>query len=138
MPGMHWPAGERDISVERRPLHNLHDASVLHDKLNAMPALEPTVVNTSLCCVKVAQSSSMSAQLILRILMDTGASGNFVSPRVLQQLKLSSEPAAAKPRLADNSETGIIGKAKLTIRLQHCCWALFYDWLVPGLPWCLG
>ena len=50
---------------------------------------------------------------------NTGASAKFASPRILQQLKLSTEPAAAKLRLADNSETAIIGKVKLKIKLQH-------------------
>ena len=50
--------------------------------------------------------------------MDTGASANFVSPRILQQLKLSTEPAAHL-RLADNGETAIIGQVKLKTKLQH-------------------
>ena len=124
---VHWPvyvytdvpAEKRDISVEKILLHDLHNASVLHDSLNTMPTSDPTVLSTDNHLTMLFEGSTVQQRLKLRVLRDTGASANFVSPRILQQLKLSTEPVAAKLRLADNSETAIIGKVKLKLKLQH-------------------
>ena len=53
------------------------------------------------------------------ILLDSGASSNFVSPRLLQQLAISFKPTSAKLRLANNSESPILGKVRLRFKLQH-------------------
>ena len=54
------------------------------------------------------------------ILLDIGASTNFVSPRLLQQLGISySSSSSATLRLADDSSATILGKIKrLRFRLQ--------------------
>ena len=54
------------------------------------------------------------------ILLDTGASTNFVSPRLLQQLGISySSSSSATLRLADDSSATILGKIKrLRFKLQ--------------------
>ena len=43
------------------------------------------------------------------ILFDSGASSNFVSPRLLQQLGSSYSPSGATRRLAEDSSAPILG-----------------------------
>ena len=50
------------------------------------------------------------------ILLDSGASTNFVSPCLLKQLAVSYP---YKLRLADNSEAPILGKVRLRFKLQN-------------------
>ena len=79
MPGVHWPvylytdvpAEERDISVERTSLHDLHNASVLHDTLSTMPASDPTVLSTDNHLTMFFEDSTVQQRLKLRILMNT-------------------------------------------------------------------
>ena len=52
--------------------------------------------------------------------MDTGASTNFVSPKLLEKLKMSLLPAEAKLRLADNSDTAVLGKVTLRLSMLLC------------------
>ena len=66
------------------------------------------------------EGSTVQQHLKLSLLMDPRASANLVSPRMLQQLKLSTEPAAAKMGLADNSETAIVGKVNNQTAAVYC------------------
>ena len=52
--------------------------------------------------------------------MDTGASTNFVTPKLLEKLKTSLLPAEAKLRLADNSDTAVLGKVNLRLSMLLC------------------
>jgi len=52
------------------------------------------------------------------ILFDSGASSNFVSPRLLQQLAVSYSSSSATLRLADDSSAPILGKVRLRFKLQ--------------------
>ena len=52
------------------------------------------------------------------ILFDSGASSNFVSPRLLHQLAISYSPSSVTLRLADDSSAPILGKVKLRFKLQ--------------------
>ena len=52
------------------------------------------------------------------ILFDSGASSNFVSPRLLQQLGISYSPSGATLRLADDSSAPSLGKVRLRFKLQ--------------------
>lgn len=53
------------------------------------------------------------------ILLDSGASTNFVSPRLLKQLSISFTTSSAKLKLADNSDAPILGKVRLRFKLQN-------------------
>ena len=53
------------------------------------------------------------------ILLDSGASSNFVSPRLLRQLAITYKSTSAKLRLANDSESPILGKVRLRFKLQH-------------------
>ena len=52
------------------------------------------------------------------ILFDTGASSNFVSPRLLKQAAISSSSSATL-RLADDSSAPILGKVRLRLKLHR-------------------
>ena len=56
--------------------------------------------------------------LIAPILLDSGASSNFVSPKLLQQLETSYSPTTATLHLADDSSSPILGKVRLRFKLQ--------------------
>ena len=57
-------------------------------------------------------------QLTAPILFDTGASSNFVSPRLLKQAAISYSSSSATLRLADDSSAPILGKVRLRLKLQ--------------------
>ncbi len=52
------------------------------------------------------------------ILFDSGASSNFVSPRLLQQLAVTYSPTSVTLRLADDSSAPILGRVRLRFNLQ--------------------
>ena len=53
------------------------------------------------------------------ILLESGASTKFVSPRLLKQLAINYTSSSAKLKLADNSEAPILGKVRLRFKLQN-------------------
>ncbi|KAA6424326.1 MAG: hypothetical protein FRX49_05538 [Trebouxia sp. A1-2] len=52
------------------------------------------------------------------ILFDSGATSNFVSPRLLKRLAVNYNPSSATLRLADASSVPILGRARLCFKLQ--------------------
>ena len=52
------------------------------------------------------------------ILFDTGATSNFISPRLLQRLGISYSSSSATLRLADDSSAPILGRVRLRFKLQ--------------------
>ena len=61
------------------------------------------------------------------ILLDSGASANFVSPRLLKHLAVTCSPSSLTLRLADDSSAPILGKVRLRFRLQSfSCTATCY------------
>ena len=114
------PSVKADLTVEKTPLHSLHNATVMHGNCNAMTAPSTTVISTDKHLTMLFEGSTVQQRLKLRILMDTGASANFVSPRILKDLKMTFLlEAGAKLRLVDNSETAILGKVTLKLSMQH-------------------
>ena len=81
MPGVHWPVYvytdaptvETDLTVEKTPLHNLHNATVMHENCNAMSAPDTTVVSTEHHLTMLFEGRTVQQRLKLCILMDTGA-----------------------------------------------------------------
>ena len=53
------------------------------------------------------------------VLLDSGASANFVSDGLLHTLGVSYPTLAATLRLADKSEAPILGRPELRLKLQH-------------------
>ena len=53
------------------------------------------------------------------ILMDTGATANFISPQLLKKLQLECQLTDAMLRLADNTEAPILGKVQLKLKIQQ-------------------
>ena len=127
MPGVHWPIyiftdiapDVVDITVERTPLHGLHHATVVPDHVDAMTAQQPSVLSTDKHLTMLLEGQCSRQRLKLQILMDTGASCNFVSPRILAQLKMSYQTAEAQLRLADNSEAAVLGKVSLRFKIRN-------------------
>ena len=52
------------------------------------------------------------------ILFDTGASSNFISPKVLKQAAISYSSSSATLCLTDDSSASILGKVRLWLKLQ--------------------
>ena len=124
LPGVHWPvyvytdipAAEIDRTVERTPLHSLHNCTV---QANAAALPDQSVISTDKHLTLLFEGRTGQPSVKLRTLMDTGASACFVSPRKVQELGLKLHPADATLRLADNTESPITGKVQLRIRIQH-------------------
>ena len=77
------------------------------------------VTSTDKHLTMLLEGHTCHQRLKLHMLLDTGATVNFVSPKALTELKLPYQPADDKLRLADNTETDIVGKVKLKIKIQH-------------------
>ncbi len=122
MPGVHWPvyvfmdipADTVDI-LDSNPLHQLHNTKVLQEQWPPKPATDcPTNQHLSMLI------EGRTIQGIKAVtLLDTGATANFISPRLLEQLKLPCKKTDAKLRLADDSESTILGEVLLKLKLQH-------------------
>ena len=65
------------------------------------------------------EGGTITQDLSYTVLMDTGASANFISPQLLKRLQLECQPADAKLRLADNTEAPILGKVQLRLKIQQ-------------------
>lgn len=64
---------------------------------------------------------------MIRTLIDTGATTNFVSPQLLARLGTAWDNTSASLRLADNTEAKLIGKASAKLKIQNfsavlCCY----------------
>ena len=57
------------------------------------------------------------------ILMDTGASANFISPQLLRRLQLECQPADAK---LPDTEAPILGKVQLRLKIQQFSTVVWY------------
>ena len=66
------------------------------------------------CCVLHIQHVPADAF----ILLNSGATSNFVSPRLLKQLAVNYSPSSATLRLADASSVPIVGRTRLHFKLQ--------------------
>ena len=127
MPGIHWPVyvytdipvNTVDIAVESTTLHGLHNATVVHDNTDAIPVPDSSITGTDKHLTMLFEGTTVQQRLKLQVLLDTGASANFVSPRVLADLNMQFQPAGAKLRLAGDTEAAILGKVKLKVKLQH-------------------
>ena len=99
----------------------LHNASLVSDNdVDDKPQdVDSHVLSTDKHLSMLLEGCTCQQRLRVQILLDTGASSNFVSPRLLQELSLSSQPTEAKLRLADNSEASILGRVKLKLKVQH-------------------
>ena len=56
--------------------------------------------------------------LVAPILCDTGATCNFAFPRLLRQMGVAYSPSSATLRLADDSTSPILGKARIRFKVQ--------------------
>lgn len=100
-------------------MHRLHNATVLS-------AAHDTDLDSDQRLAMLFEGSfpghvrggGRDGNLVAPILFDTGASANFVSPRLLQKLEISYAPCSATLRLADDSSAPILGKIRLRLKLQ--------------------
>ena len=123
MPGAHWPVyvytdvpvDVMDQTVERTPLHALHNCT-LHTT-DAVPGEQPLSTDKHLTMLFEGGTTKQGLSFI--ILMDTGASANFISPQLLRRLQVECQPADAKLRLADDTEAPILGKVQLRLKIQQ-------------------
>ena len=53
------------------------------------------------------------------VLLDTGATSNNVSPRVLQQVSISYHSSTNSLKSADDSEAPILSKVRLRLKIQN-------------------
>ena len=53
------------------------------------------------------------------VLLDTGATSNFVSQKVLRQLSIKYHCSGSTLKLADNSEAPILGKVRLRLNIEN-------------------
>ena len=121
-PGVHWPiyvytdvpSAAHAAGDQGMPVHGLHSATVM--SANACP--EPADERPAML-FEGDFSGQDGFRLEAPVLLDSGASFNFVSPRLLRQLATTYKPTSAKFRLANNSESPILGKFRLRFKLQH-------------------
>ena len=127
MPAVQWPvyvytdvpadaAAAPDIAVEQTPLHSLHNAVLCSVELQSDCA--DHVLSTDKHLTMLFEGLILHQRLPATILLDSGASTNFVHPKLVQQLRMHMQPASASLRLADNTEAPILGKVKLRLRMQ--------------------
>ena len=129
-PSLHWPAyvftdvpTAADQALERgHSMHRLHNATVpslAHDSdLESDERLAMLFEGTFPCPTPGAISGGGDGGVTSPVLLDTGASANFVSPRLLRQLAVSYAASSATLRLADDSSAPILGKVRLCLKLQ--------------------
>ena len=116
-PGFNWPVyiySYAPTAVEKafaddRPSHGLHGATVA--AAVDCPDLSPDGRLAML--LEGSFGGADGGRMTAPILLDSGASTDFVSPRLLKQLALSYPSSSAKLRLVDNSKAPILGKGKL-------------------------
>ena len=110
------PTGADQALNRGQSMHRLHNATVVsaaHDS-----NLESNERLAMLFEGHFGRSGRNDGGLTAHILFDSGASSNFVSPRLLQQLAVSYSPTTATLRLADDSSSPILGKVRLRFKLQ--------------------
>ncbi|KAA6423521.1 MAG: hypothetical protein FRX49_06581 [Trebouxia sp. A1-2] len=76
---------------------------------------KPTPSDERLAMLFEGDFQGDAARLEAPVLLDSGASSNFVSPRLLQRLAITYNSSSAKLRLANDSEAPILGKGMLTL-----------------------
>ena len=121
-PGVQWPvyiytdvpSAAHAACDQGQPVHGLNSASVT----SAAACPEPPDERLAMLFEGGFQGQD-GARIEAPVLLDSGASSNFVSPRLLRQLALSYSSSSAKLRLANNSEVPILGKVRLRVKLQN-------------------
>ena len=98
-----------------QPVHKLHIATVASVAQGVDTPVDKSLAMLFERCFWGEHGRGLSAP----VLLDSGASSNFVSPSFLQQLGISHSPSSAKLKLADSSEAPILGKVRLRFKLQH-------------------
>ena len=102
MPGVHCPvyaytdipAAATDRLVTHTPLHSLHNASLLpdNDAVYAAQDVDYHVLSMDKHLSMLLEGCTFQQRLRVQVLLDTGASRDFASLRLLQQLDLSFQP----------------------------------------------
>ncbi|KAA6428689.1 MAG: hypothetical protein FRX49_01564 [Trebouxia sp. A1-2] len=85
-------------------------AHTIWDSRSTQPALSGHSFTLDAAASNSGDFQGDAAQLEAPVLLDSGASSNFVSPRLLQQLAITYNSSSAKLRLANDSEAPILGK----------------------------
>ena len=98
-----------------QPVHKLHNATIVSVAQGVDTPVDKRLAMLFEGCFWGEHGPGLSAP----VLLDSGASSNFVSPGFLQQLSISHSPSSAKLKLADSSEAPILGKVRLRFKLQH-------------------
>ena len=122
-PGVQWPvyvytdvpSAAHAACEQGHPAHSLQGAAVI----SAAACPKPTPSNERLAMLFEGNFQGEAARLEAPVLLDSGASSNFVSPRLLQRLAITYSSSSAKSRLANDSEAPILGKVRLRFRLQN-------------------
>lgn len=127
-PGIDWPVYVyTDVpdeackaSSQGQPMHGLHKATVVAAARGAEFPVDKRLAMLFEGCFGGSDGGVKAP-----VLLDSGASSNFVSPGLLQQLGVSYSPSSAKLKLADSSEAAILGEVWLRFRLQHFTASVF-------------
>ena len=123
-PSVHWPMYVyTDVPSDAyqamgpgQNMHRLHNAVVVATANSDMDTHEP---DGHLAVLFEGRFGGGPHDGLAPVLLDSGASANFVSPGLLQTLGISYPTSSATLRLADNSEAPTLGRAKLRFKLQH-------------------
>ena len=109
------PSGADQALSHGQYMHRLHNATVLSA---AHDSYSESNERLAMLFEGTFNGSRPYGGLTAPILLDTGASSNFVSPRLLQRLGITYSPTTATLRLADDSSSPILGRVRLRFRLQ--------------------
>ena len=124
-PSLNWPVfvftdvpSAADQALGRgQSMHRLHNATVLSAAADADFESDERLAMLFEGSLGGSRSDGHGG-LTAPILFDTGASSNFVSPRLLKQAAIFYSSSSATLRLADDSSAPILGKVRLRLKLQ--------------------
>ena len=109
------PTGANQAFSSGQSMHRLHNATVLSAAHDSGLESDERLAMLFEGSFTGGFGGRAHDGLTSPILFDSGASSNFVSPRLLQQLSVTYTPSGATLRLADDSSAPILGKVRLTL-----------------------
>ena len=112
------PTGANQAFSSGQSMHRLHNATVLSDAHDSGLESDERLAMLFEGSFTGGFGGRAHVGLTSPILFDSGASSNFVSPRLLQQLSVTYTSSGATLRLANDSSAPTLGKVRLRFKLQ--------------------